>query len=85
MKAKEKIIPAFLTGGGQMGELTRTKDWSKTALGAPIHWPQSLKTTLSIILNSKFPMFLFWGPDLLCFYNDAYRQAWEMKENIRKF
>jgi len=69
------MIPAFLNGGGEMGELTRTKDWSKTALGVPNQWPQSLKTTLSIILNSKFPMFLFWGPDLICFYNDAYRPS----------
>src|SRR5690606_19047376 len=49
--------------------------WSKTSLGAPENWPQSLRTTLSIILNSKFPMFLWWGPELICFYNDAYRPS----------
>ncbi|MES2574780.1 MAG: PAS domain S-box protein [Bacteroidota bacterium] len=65
----------FLTGGGEMGELTRSKDWSKTALGTPDTWPQSLRTTLSIILNSKFPMFLWWGEELTCFYNDAYRPS----------
>jgi two-component system sensor histidine kinase VicK len=65
----------FLNGGGQMGQLTRSFDWAKTALGAPAHWPQSLKTTLSIMLNSKFPMFLWWGPQLICFYNDAYRPS----------
>jgi len=65
----------FLSGGGEMGRLTREKDWSKTAVGDPEHWPQSLRTTLSIILNSKFPMFLFWGPELICFYNDAYRPS----------
>ncbi len=65
----------FLTGGGEMGELIRQKDWSKTPVGNPKKWPQSLRTTLSIILNSKFPMFLFWGPELICFYNDAYRQS----------
>ncbi len=75
MKAKEKIIPGFLTGGGEMGELTRQKDWHKTALGNPENWPQSLRTTLSIVLNSKFPMFLFWGKDLTQFYNDAYRPS----------
>ncbi len=58
-----------------MGYLTRTHDWSQTSLGAPETWPQSLRTTLSIILNSKFPMFLFWGQELLCFYNDAYRPS----------
>lgn len=65
----------FLAGGGEMGELTRQKDWSKTPVGPPETWPQSLRTTLSIILNSKFPMFLWWGPELTCFYNDAYRPS----------
>lgn len=65
----------FLPGGGEMGELIRSKDWSKTTLGTPDTWPQSLRTTLSIILNSKFPMFLIWGPELICFYNDAYRPS----------
>ncbi|NOT75896.1 MAG: PAS domain-containing protein [Cyclobacteriaceae bacterium] len=58
-----------------MGALTRAKDWTKTSLGPPETWPQSLRTTLSIILNSKFPMFLWWGPELICFYNDAYRPS----------
>lgn len=65
----------FLPGGGEMGELTRNFDWSKTPLGMPDQWPQSLRTALSILLNSKFPMFLFWGRDLICFYNDAYRPS----------
>ena len=66
---------SFLNGGGEMGKLTREKDWSKTSLGNADNWPQSLRTTLSIILNSKFPMFLFWGTDHICFYNDAYRPS----------
>ncbi len=65
----------FLAGGGEMGLLTRSKDWSNTQVGDPDHWPQSLRTTVSILLNSKFPMFLFWGPELICFYNDAYRPS----------
>ncbi len=65
----------FLAGGGEMGRHMRIKDWSKTPVGDPDTWPQSLRTTLSIILNSKFPMFLFWGADLVCFYNDAYRPS----------
>jgi hypothetical protein len=67
--------PSFLSGGGEMGELIRSKDWSGTSLGEPVTWPQSLRTTIGIVLNSKFPMFLFWGPQLLCFYNDAYRPS----------
>uniref|UniRef100_UPI0009AF805B PAS domain-containing protein n=1 Tax=Spirosoma rigui TaxID=564064 RepID=UPI0009AF805B len=58
-----------------MGKLTRNQNWSTTSLGTPDQWPQSLRTTVSIILNSRFPMFLFWGPELLCFYNDAFRPS----------
>ncbi|MFT3907866.1 MAG: PAS domain S-box protein [Ferruginibacter sp.] len=65
----------FLSGNGEMATLTREKDWSKTSLGDVETWPQSLRTTLGILLNSKFPMFLWWGPELICFYNDAYRPS----------
>jgi two-component system, OmpR family, sensor histidine kinase VicK len=66
---------AFLRGGGEMGRLTRSHNWLASELGEPSGWPQSLKTMLGIILHSKFPMFLWWGPNLLCFYNDAYRPS----------
>jgi PAS domain S-box-containing protein len=65
----------FLTGGGEMSELIRQKDWSATSLGPISGWPQSLRTTLSIMLHSGFPMFLFWGAELTCFYNDAFRPS----------
>lgn len=65
----------FLSGGGEMGQLMREKDWRRTPLGDVDTWPQSLRTTLGIILHSKFPMFLFWGEALTCFYNDAYRPS----------
>lgn len=58
-----------------MGELIRRKDWSNTEVGSPEAWPQSLKTIVNFLLNSKFPMFLWWGPGLICFYNDAYRPS----------
>lgn len=63
----------FLSGGGEMGALIRTHHWESSLLGPADKWPQSFRTTLSILLNSKFPMFLYWGADLICFYNDAYR------------
>ena len=63
----------FLDDGGEMGRLMREKDWSLTPLGEPDGWSQSLRTTVNIILNSPFPMFLFWGKTLKSFYNDAYR------------
>ncbi|MFC4097244.1 ATP-binding protein [Euzebyella saccharophila] len=64
---------SFLQGGGTMGKITREKDWTKTAMGHPSTWPQSIRPMLSMLLNSKVPMFLFWGKELRCFYNDAYR------------
>ncbi|WP_243416357.1 PAS domain-containing protein [Flavobacterium sp. HTF] len=65
----------FLSKGGEMGALMRAKDWDQTLIGPVDKWPQSLRTTLGILLNSKFPMFLFWGEELICFYNDAYRPS----------
>lgn len=67
----EPSQPDFLSGGGQLGALMRGHDWSAT-LGAPENWPQSLKTCLRIILASRQPMWLWWGPQLINFYNDAY-------------
>jgi signal transduction histidine kinase/DNA-binding response OmpR family regulator len=64
---------SFLRGGGELGELIRSKDWSATALGPADQWPQSLKTTLGILLNSRYPMFVFWGPERIKIYNDGYR------------
>jgi PAS domain S-box-containing protein len=65
----------FLAGGGEMGALTRAHDWSATPLGKPETWPQSLRTALRILLNTNHPMFIWWGPELIQFYNDAYRQT----------
>ncbi len=66
---------SFLQGGGEMGKLIREKDWSANPVGEPGTWPQSLRITLGILLSSKFPMFLWWGKELTCFYNDAYRPS----------
>jgi two-component sensor histidine kinase len=63
----------FLADGGDMGALTRAFDWSKTSLGAPQTWPQSLRVIVRLVLNSGHPMFIWWGPELIQFYNDAYR------------
>jgi len=71
----QSVSRKYLDGGGEMGQLTRSFDWSKTALGDPDEWPQSLLATISIILNSRFPMFLWWGTGLIQFYNDAYRPS----------
>ena len=62
-----------LAGGGEMGALMRTIDWSTTPVGPVAAWPQSLRTALSILLETGFPMYIAWGPDFTQFYNDGYR------------
>lgn len=63
----------FLSGGGEMGILIRKKDWSKTSLGDPQDWPQSLRTMVSIMLDNPFGMYIAWGHDYIQLYNDGYR------------
>ena len=65
--------PDFLQGGGELGAAMRVFDWAATSLGPPDTWPQTLRTSLRIILASRQPMWLWWGPQLIHFYNDAYR------------
>ena len=63
----------FLGGGGEMGELIRAFHWERTPLGRPEGWPQALRTALRILLTTHHPACVFWGPQLVCFYNDSYR------------
>src|SRR3954468_6902484 len=65
---------AFLAGGGEMGERIRRFDWESSPLGGPEAWPQALKTAVGLLLSSKFPMFVAWGPELRFLYNDAYAE-----------
>jgi PAS domain S-box-containing protein len=62
-----------LSGGGAMGEAMRGLDWSRTALGAVSGWPMSLRTVVRLMLDSRYAMWLAWGPELTFFCNDAYR------------
>lgn len=66
---------AFLEGGGACGALLRARDWTGTRLGAPEGWPPGLKLTLRLALSTQHPMFIFWGEEHLCFYNDAYSRS----------
>lgn len=52
---------AFLAGAGEMGALLRAINWRDTPLGTLDDWPQSLRTTMSICLNSRFPIAVYWG------------------------
>lgn len=65
----------FLAGGGEMGALIRAHDWASTVIGTPSGWPQSLRTAVRVMLSTRHPVYIFWGPQLLCFYNDAYRPS----------
>jgi PAS domain S-box-containing protein len=64
-----------LRHGGEMAALVRELDWSKTPLGPPETWSAGLRTTVGILLHSRHPMFLWWGPELVQIYNDAYRPS----------
>lgn len=69
---KEQTTLEFWAGGGEMGRRIREFDWQATELGSPGNWPQSLKTCIRIMLSSKQPIWIGWGPSILKFYNDAY-------------
>jgi PAS domain S-box-containing protein len=62
----------FLAGGGEMGARIRAFDWTTTPLGPPERWPQSLKTIVRVMLDSRYAMWMLWGPELTFFCNDAY-------------
>jgi PAS domain S-box-containing protein len=66
---------ALFAGLGEMRALCRALDWASTPLGPVEEWPRSLRTTAGIVLGSRNPMFLFWGPELVQLYNDAYRPS----------
>jgi PAS domain S-box-containing protein len=73
--------PDFLAGGGEMGALMRAYDWASHPIGAPDTWPQSLRTAIRIVLNTNHPMFIWWGPELFQFYNDACARTLDARQH----
>lgn len=75
---REKVVGAlassvhFLDGGGEMASSIRAHCWSSRDLGPPDCWPSVLKTAVSMVLNSKVPKCLIWGPRFISIYNDAF-------------
>jgi PAS domain S-box-containing protein len=69
----------WLVGGGELGALIRAKDWAATPLGPIDDWPQSLRSAVSILLPSRAQIVLFWGPEFVAVYNDAYRPVFGSK------
>ena len=73
--ASAEVGLEFLAGGGFMGERIRAYSWADTALGEPQGWPQSLRTTVRVLLSTGHPTMIMWGPDLTCLYNDAFSRS----------
>lgn len=77
IRSDQQIAPEhpwdFLKRGGEMGERIRTFDWSRTPLGPVESWTPAQKNTISLMLANRFPLLLWWGPEYISLYNDAYR------------
>ncbi len=58
----------------EVGRDLAAVNWAATPLGDPAGWPQSLRTAVSILLSSRFSMWMAWGPELTFFCNAAYRR-----------
>jgi PAS domain S-box-containing protein len=69
----------WLVGGGELGVLIRAKNWAATPLGPIDTWPQSLRSCVSHLLPSRAQIVVFWGPELVAIYNDAYRPVFGSK------
>jgi PAS domain S-box-containing protein len=69
-RSPDRHTPGFLSGGGELGALIRAHDWASTPLGDPETWPRTLQAALRVMLASRQPIWIGWGPELTCFYND---------------
>ncbi|MGA8273140.1 MAG: PAS domain-containing sensor histidine kinase [Candidatus Sulfotelmatobacter sp.] len=74
-RSSPKRDASRIIGQGEIAELIRQFDWSNTPLGSVEIWSDTLVTTVNLLLASRHPMFLWWGPDLIQFYNDGYRPS----------
>ena len=66
--------PGVFAADEVVGRDLAAVDWAATPLGPPAGWPQSLQTTIGILLSSRFAMWMAWGPQLTFFCNAAYRR-----------
>jgi hypothetical protein len=62
-----------LAGSGEMGERISALDWSKTPIGSTESWSPALRMMVRMLLANRFPLLLWWGPQYISIYNDAYR------------
>ena len=75
MHSPATIAASRIYGTGEMADLIRAFDWSTTPVGPIEQWPESLLITVNTMLATRHPMFLWWGPELIQFYNDGYRPS----------
>jgi signal transduction histidine kinase len=68
-----EIAEDVFAGDSEMAKVMRSIDWSATRLGPVARWPQSLRMMVRFLLANRFPLLLWWGPDYIQLYNDAYR------------
>jgi len=73
MIRQSQLVEQIFAGNSEMAMLMRSRDWSQTPLGAVETWPQSLRTIVPLVLNSRFPMVIWWGKELVLLYNDAWQ------------
>lgn len=72
IRCQGEEMSTWLTGGGEMGELIRETDWSRTPLGASSSWSPAFRMIVKFLLANRFPQLLWWGPEFCSVYNDAY-------------
>ena len=72
-REEQQPRPHLLAGGGEMGALMRAHDWSGTPIGPVENWSPSLRMMAGLLLANRFPLLLWWGPQYISMYNDAYR------------
>ena len=72
LPAAEPAFRHLFEGGGEMGRVMRSMDWSKTPLGPSESWSPALRMMVRFLLANRFPQLLWWGPQFCCLYNDAY-------------
>ncbi|MBD1825565.1 response regulator [Cyanobacteria bacterium FACHB-DQ100] len=68
-----ELSARIFPGKTQMAQLMRSHNWAETPLGEIEQWSSNLRTAVSICLNSRFPMVIWWGTELILLYNDAWR------------
>jgi hypothetical protein len=85
----DKASPAWLRGGGEMGERIRSLDWAATPVGPMESWSPALRMMVQFLLANRFPMLLWWGSQYVCIYNDPYRPVlgnkhpWALGQPVR--